>query len=353
MQQDLLSNQSIVITGCCGSVGSALVHRLLTDKHYQTCQVTGLDNNEDGIFAIEERWKANEHGRFYIADVRDQRALRQRFADADIVLHCAALKHVYQCEKAPSEAVNTNVLGVASVIAASRDAGVRRVLFTSSDKAVNPTNVMGTSKLMGERLITAANASSNSGAIFASTRFGNVLGSRGSVVEVFRRQIAHGGPVTITDSDMTRFAMSIQDAVSLVLGSVTLARGGEVFITKMPVIKIKDLARVMIEALASRHDHDPKKIEIRVIGARPGEKMYEELLTGEETRRAIELEDYFIVRPAFTPIYSRIRYEYPGLCSEKVIRPYVSSEEPKLPLEDIRILLDKAGLLAEQTPVLR
>ncbi len=345
MDNYTLDGQLIVITGCCGSVGSALVRRLLTDERYSKCQVVGLDNSEDGIFQIEEKWKDNIRGRFYVADVRERESLRQRFADADMVFHCAALKHVYQCEKAPSEAVSTNVLGVESVISAARDASVRRVLFTSSDKAVNPTNVMGTSKLMGERLITAANASSHNGAIFASTRFGNVLGSRGSVVEVFRRQIAAGGPVTLTSPEMTRFVMSIEQAVALVLGSVSLARGGEVFITKMPVICVKDLAHAMIVSLAPRYGHDPDRIEVQVTGPRPGEKMYEELLTGEETRRAVELEEYFVVRPAFTPVYSRIRYEYAGLRNEKVERPYVSAEEPRLAVPEIGTLLDKAGLL--------
>jgi FlaA1/EpsC-like NDP-sugar epimerase len=347
MENKSLDGQHIVVTGCCGSIGSALIEELLTGARYNQCGVTGLDNNEDGIFQIENKWAGNARARYYVADVRDRNSLRQRFVDADVVIHCAALKHVYQCEKAPSEAVNTNVLGVEAVIAAARDAGVRRVLFTSSDKAVNPTNVMGTSKLMGERLITAANASSHDGAIFASTRFGNVLGSRGSVVEVFRRQIKAGGPVTLTSPEMTRFVMSIKQAVALVLGSITLARGGEVFITKMPVICVKDLAEVMIQHLAHRYGYDPMAIEVRETGARPGEKMYEELLTGEETRRALELTEYFVVRPAFTPVYSRIHYEYPGLRSQKVDRPYVSVEEPKLAPPEIQRLLDKTGLLED------
>ena len=345
MQSPALDEKIIVITGCCGSVGSALVHRLLTDEKYRACEVVGLDNNEDGVFQIEDSWKTSKRCRFYIADVRDPKALRQRFADADVVLHCAALKHVYQCEKAPSEAVNTNVLGVEAVIAAARDAGVRRVLFTSSDKAVNPTNVMGTSKLMGERLITAANASSNSGAIFASTRFGNVLGSRGSVVEVFRRQIAAGGPVTLTSQDMTRFVMSISEAVELVLGSVGLARGGEVFITKMPVISILDLAQVMVEQLARQYGHDPKLVQMKIIGPRPGEKMYEELLNTEETRRTIELEKYFVIRPAFAQIYSRIRYDYPDVLNSHVGRAYVSADESRLSRDEILLMLQRAELL--------
>ncbi len=345
MESYTLESQFIVVTGCCGSVGSALIHKLLTDEKYASCHVVGLDNNEDGVFQIEEKWKGSTRGRFYVADVRDQKALRQRFADADVVLHCAALKHVYQCEKAPSEAVNTNVLGVEAVITAARDAGVRRVLFTSSDKAVNPTNVMGTSKLMGERLITAANASSHDGAIFASARFGNVLGSRGSVVEVFRRQIASGGPVTLSSPEMTRFVMSIDQAVDLLLESVGLARGGEVFITKMPVISIKDLAEVMIERMAMVCGYLPGDIKIHETGPRPGEKMYEELLTAEETRRTIELKDFFVVKPAFTAVYSRISYEYNAALKRSVERPYISSEEEKLSKQEIYTLLNDAGLL--------
>lgn len=345
MEHDVLNGQSIVVTGCCGSVGAALVNRLLNDPRYEQCSVVGLDNNEDGIFQIEEKWKDRDAGKFYIADVRDREALEQWFSDADVVVHCAALKHVYQCEKAPSEAVNTNILGVEAVIAAANDAGVRRVLFTSSDKAVNPTNVMGTSKLMGERLITAANTSSHTGAIFASTRFGNVLGSRGSVVEVFRRQIAAGGPVTLTSQDMTRFVMSISEAVELVLGSVGLARGGEVFITKMPVISIQDLAKVMVEQLAGSYGHDPKSIRVEITGPRPGEKMYEELLNTEETRRTIELKKYFVIQPAFAQMYSRIQYDYADVVNRRVEHAYISADEPRLSRDEIALMLRRAGLL--------
>ena len=334
----------IVITGCCGSIGAALVRRLLTNDDYKTCQVVGLDNNENGIFKIEEEW-AGKNARFYIADVRDQHSLYQRFADANVVLHCAALKHVYQCEKAPGEAVKTNILGVEAVIAAARDAGVRRVLFTSSDKAVNPTNVMGTSKLMGERLITAANASPNNSTIFASTRFGNVLGSRGSVVEVFQRQIAAGGPVTLTSPEMTRFVMSINQAVDLLLESVGLACGGEVFITKMPVISIEMLAEVMIEHMAKSYGYLPEDIKINEVGLRAGEKMYEELLTVEETRRTVELKDFFVVKPAFTGVYSRARYEYSAALRDSVECSYISSGEPKLTKQEIFALLVRTGLL--------
>lgn len=334
----------VAVTGCCGSIGSALVSRLLAGAGGFTGEVVGLDNSEDGVFKIESRWEGEPRGRFYVADVRDAAAMKRRFAGSQIVLHCAALKHVFQCEKAPSEAIRTNVLGVETVIDAARDADVERVLFTSSDKAANPTSVMGTSKLMGERLITAAN-SNQSGTVFASTRFGNVLGSRGSVVEVFRGQIRAGGPVTLTSSGMTRFVMSVDQAVSLVLRSVELACGGEVFITKMPVLAIADLARVLIDDLAGAYGYDPQSIAVREIGVRPGEKMYEELMTGEETRRAIELADYFVVLPAFRQVYGDILYDYPDKRRDTVKRPYVSADEPRLEGDGAAKLLREAGLL--------
>ncbi len=218
--------RKVVVTGCCGTLGRRLVRRLLDPEYVFRGAILGIDNNEDGIFRMEARWTDEPRARFLLGDVRDQSSLRRLFAGADTVLHCAAYKHVYQCEKAPFEAMRTNILGVESVIQAASEVGVSRVLFTSSDKAVNPTNVMGTSKLMGERLITAANANGG-GAVFASTRFGNVLGSRGSVTEIFASQIARGGPLTLTSSEMTRFVMSIDEAVRLVLSSVPLARGGD------------------------------------------------------------------------------------------------------------------------------
>jgi len=203
-----------------------------------------------------------------------------------------------------------------------------KVIFTSSDKAVNPTNVMGTSKLMGERLMTAANSNQHDdGPIFTSTRFGNVLGSSGSVVPIFHKQIAKGGPVTLTQADMTRFVMSIGQAVRLVVDSANLAQGGDVFITKMPVIRIKDLADIMIAALAPVYGHRPEAIEITEIGVKPGEKLYEELMNHEEMRRAVELPRYFSILPAFRGLYKDIPYNYPDILSTTVTKPYNSSYE--------------------------
>jgi FlaA1/EpsC-like NDP-sugar epimerase len=205
---------------------------------------------------------------------------------------------------------------------------------------------MGTSKLMGERLMAAANSHKRGdGPVFASTRFGNVLGSSGSVIPIFHNQIAHGGPVTLTDPDMTRFVMSIEDSVRLVIDSAELAQGGEVFITKMPVVRIEDLASAMIRALASVYGFDSGAIETTVIGTKPGEKLYEELMSDEETRRSVELTRYFSVLPAFRGIYRDIAYDYPGLVSGTVTNPYVSSMERAMTADEILELLQVNGLL--------
>ena len=341
-----LENKKILVTGCCGTVGSQLLRALLASGQYNPAQVIGIDNNETELFFQEQQYLDDPRARFFLADVRDQRELALRMDGADIVFHTAAYKHVVMCERSPMEAVQTNILGVENVIRAANETQVGKVIFTSSDKAVNPTNVMGTSKLMGERLMTAANSNRrNGGPIFASTRFGNVLGSNGSVIPIFRRQIENGGPVTITDEAMTRFVMSIEESVRLVIESAALARGGEVFITKMPVIRIIDLAHVMIDALADGFGHDPRSIELQFIGSKPGEKLYEELMSDEETRRAVELPRYFAVLPAFRGLYANIRYDFPELVSEQVTNPYVSSNETPLSRGELAEFLVRNRLL--------
>jgi len=242
--------------------------------------------------------------------------------------------------------VQTNILGVQNIIYAAIENKVERVIFTSSDKAVNPTNVMGTSKLMGERLITAANSNlRGDGPIFASTRFGNVLGSRGSVIPIFHNQIRRGGPVTLTDPEMTRFIMSIEEAVQLVIDSGILCQGGEVFVTKMPAIRIKDLAEVMVEELAPIYGHRAGDIEIRIVGHQPGEKLYEELLNQEETRRSWELTRYFLVLPAFREIYRDIAFDYPDIRSKEVTSAYHSGTETPLSKAQLVTFLQKNNLL--------
>jgi FlaA1/EpsC-like NDP-sugar epimerase len=291
---------------------------------------------------------SDQRTRFFVCDIRSYDDLEPHFQDIDVVIHTAALKHVVLSERSPAQAVQTNIDGVQNVINAAKRRGVSRVMFTSSDKAVNPTNVMGTTKLMGERLITAANSSERSNrTIFASTRFGNVLGSRGSVVPIFKKQIAEGLPVTLTDTEMTRFVMSIEEAVHLVLDSCQQAIGGEVFVTKMAVVRICDLAQAMIEEFAPRYGRDPKDVELNVIGVKPGEKLYEELMSEEELRRAVELKDYFSVLPAFRGFHASKAYDYEGLSDRPVTEPYISANQTCLTIPQIRQLLSDYGLLED------
>lgn len=341
-----LSGKRVLVTGACGTVGSELVKQLLTQ--YNVAELIGIDNNESETFFLEQKYRDYPNASFYIGDIRDRDKLVRKFQGVDVIFHSAAFKHVILCERSPFEAVQSNILGVRNVIDAACECSVEKVIFTSSDKAVNPTNVMGTSKLMGERLITAANSSlRGKGPIFASTRFGNVLGSRGSVIPIFREQIRKGKNVTLTDPEMTRFIMSIQEATRLVIDSSTYAKGGEVFVTKMPVIRIKDLAEVMIEALAPKYGFKPEDIEIEIIGSKPGEKLYEELMSDEETRRTIELERYFSVIPAFRGIYRQISYDYPNVISNEVDNPYNSSNELPLTKKELLSFLLENSLLEE------
>lgn len=331
MDFSTFDKQRIVVTGACGSVGSELIRQLLTDSRYNPAEVIGIDNNESELFFKDQSWINDKRVRYFICDIRDKLELQQRFRGADVVFHTAALKHVVLCERSPEQAVHTNIQGVQNVIDASTACNVKVVIFTSSDKAVNPTNVMGTSKLMGERLMTAANSHKRDKyPIFASTRFGNVLGSNGSVVPIFKNQISSGGPLTLTHTDMTRFVMSIESASQLVLNTASLAKGGEVFITKMPIVRIEILAKAMIEVLSTRYGYSPEEIKIEDIGTKPGEKLYEELMSDEETRRSIELANYFSVLPAFRGIYQDIVYNYSDIVNEKVDNPYNSSTEISL-----------------------
>ena len=339
-----LKQKRVLVTGACGTVGRELVRQLLEQQ--QAGELIAVDNNESELFFLEQQFSEYTQTSFFIADIRDRDRLSDKMKGIDWVFHTAAFKHVLQCERSPFEAVQTNILGVQNIIYAAIENNVERVIFTSSDKAVNPTNVMGTSKLMGERLITAANSSlRGERPVFASTRFGNVLGSRGSVIPIFRDQIRHGGPVTLTDPEMTRFIMSIEEAVRLVIDSGNMCRGGEVFVTKMPAIRIQDLAEVMVDNLAPIFGRESKDIEIKNVGHQPGEKLYEELLNQEETRRSWELTRYFVVFPAFREIYRNIDFEYPELASKEVTSAYHSGTETPLSKTQLAAFLEKNKLL--------
>ena len=336
----------ILVTGACGTVGSELVKQLLLGDDYDIKELIGIDNNESALFFMDQKYLNDTRANFFVADIKDKDELINKTKGIDIIFHAAALKHVVLCEKSPDQAVKTNILGLQNIISSANINSVEVVIFTSSDKAVNPTNVMGTSKLMGERLMTAANSNKREkGPIFASTRFGNVLGSSGSVIPIFHNQIAKGGPVTLTDKNMTRFVMSVQESVQLVIDSAQLARGGEVFVTKMPVIRIEDLAVAMIDLLAPKYHKNINDIVIEQIGTKPGEKLYEELMSDEELRRTLELDKYFSVLPAFRGIYNDIDYAYSNIINSLVSDPYTSELQSSLSIEEIKTFLEKYKLL--------
>jgi UDP-N-acetylglucosamine 4,6-dehydratase/5-epimerase len=220
----------------------------------------------------------------------------------ELVIHAAAMKHVPACEFNPFEATETNVRGTQNVVEAAIDSGVERVLTVSTDKAVDPTNVMGATKLLAERLMSGAELYKGaSPARFASVRFGNVIGSRGSIVPLILRQVARGGPVTVTDPDMTRYLMPLGEAANLCLTAMERMNGGEVFILKMPRVRIGDLVDVLVEAYAGRFGYRPDQIAVEQIGMRAGEKFDEGLMTADERRRVRDLDDMWVVPRATTP----------------------------------------------------
>jgi FlaA1/EpsC-like NDP-sugar epimerase len=338
-----LRGKKIVVTGVCGTVGKEIVAQLLT--RFEPELVIGLDNNESELAYLYELHRKHRNARFFLCDMRDQAALLRETRHVNIIFHAAAYKHVYICERSPMEAIQTNILGVQNVIQSALANGVTELVFTSSDKAVNPTNVMGTSKLMGERLVTAAAIDPHhAGVKFLSTRFGNVLGSRGSVIPLFLEQIRKGGPVTLSDPGMTRFVMTLDESVRLTIASLTLGKPGDVVVTKMPAIRIVDLVEVMIRERAPKHGFRPDDIAVETVGKRPGEKLYEELMNDEEIRRAIELEQYFVVRPAM--MTQSIESEnYGSTDYGKPLQPYNSGNVEPLSQDALAELLHRSALI--------
>ncbi len=329
--------RKILVTGGTGSIGSQIVRQLLA---FEPRVLRVLSRDETKQFHLEEDLsrKGSVAGvRFLIGDVRDPVRLRRALEGIEIVFHAAAMKHVPACEYNPFEAVQTNVLGTQNVITAAREAGVERVVAVSTDKAASPENTMGATKLLAERLIASAHLSS-SGQVLCGVRFGNVIGSRGSLVPRVLRQLEAGDAVTLTHPQMTRFMMTIEDAVRLVLAAGARSRGGEIFILKMPALRIRDLLEVLIEEHAARSGRRPSEFPIREIGIRAGEKLHEVLLTEEETWRTREEEDVFVLEPRGDG--------GPSDGGAGVgLRRYDSASAPLMDRSAIRRLLDRSGLL--------
>lgn len=290
----MLTGQSVLVTGGAGSVGRALVSRFL-DEDPEVIRI--LDNNEPALSEVKSALD-DDRCRYLLGDIRDSDRLARAMQDIDIVVHTAAMKHVDISEYNPFEAVKTNVMGLQNVVDTAIDTDVRRLVFTSSDKAASPANTMGTTKLLGEKLITAGNKyKGRSGLRLTSVRFGNVINSSQSVIPVFREQIRSGGPVTLTDERMTRFFLTFDDIEHLILEAIERSEGGEVFARKMPAIRIEDLAHAMIVVLGPTYGHDPDDIEVDIIGKRAGETLHEEIMTRRESQRAVESESLFAIPP--------------------------------------------------------
>ena len=330
--------KSVLITGGSGSFGGALVAELLRSSDPKVVRL--LDHDENGLWEMQSRFPAEKRLRYLLGDIRDPDRLRMACRGIDVVIHAAALKHVHACEYNPFEAFKTNVLGTQNVIDAALDCEVGKVVLTSTDKAANPSNVMGTTKLLAEKLTVAANYYRGPHrTAFSCVRFGNVLGTRGSAPLLFREQIAAGGPVTITDRRMSRFLMTLDDAVRLVLKAVGLARGGETFILKVESAKVTDMAAVMVRAFAGG-----RKIRLATTGPRPGEKLYEELITEEEVARAHELEDMYLLLPSMPELLPADLKAYPGARPARRV-PYRSDRVRKISTKEIEHLFRRAGLL--------
>ena len=278
-----LSGATILLTGGTGSFGNAFVERVTRDWPDATIRVYSRDELKQS----EMRAKFGDRQvRYMLGDIRNKTRMARACQGADIVVHAAAMKQVPACEYNPFEAVQTNVLGAQHVVDCAIDSDVQKVVALSTDKAVNPVNLYGATKLCAEKIVVQGNAyASQSDTVLACVRYGNVVGSRGSVVPLFRDQAATG-KLTITDERMTRFWITLPQAVDLVLFALDHATGGEVFIPKIPSMKVTDLADAMAPGV-------PRE----TIGIRPGEKLHEVLLTADESRHAVETEDVYVVLP--------------------------------------------------------
>ena len=337
-RNEFYEDKTILVTGGVGSIGSEIVRMILK---YNPKAVRILDNNETGLFDLEQELQSKKI-RLFVGDVKDKERLRRAVEGVDIVFHAAALKHVPLCEYNPFEAVKTNVIGTQNIIEVAMDEEVEKFITISTDKAVNPVNAMGATKLLAERLTVSANFyKGKRKTAFSCVRFGNVLDTRGSVIPLFRKQIKNGGPLTVTDQGMTRFTMSISKAVELVLKAAKITKGGEIFIFKMPALQIGDLAEVIVEESAPKYRYAPEVFEIKTIGKRAGEKMYEELMTEDEAENAYEDEEMFVVLPQTFDIMGKLPYKLPDNLKKAQVRDYSSKDVKLLSKEGIKSLLNE------------
>ncbi|MCG9022847.1 polysaccharide biosynthesis protein [Laribacter hongkongensis] len=282
----MFANKVLLITGGTGSFGNAVLRRFLNGSLREIRIFSRDEKKQDDM---RKRYNSDKL-KFYIGDVRDSRSVEQAMRGVDYVFHAAALKQVPSCEFHPMQAVRTNVLGTENVLEAAIGAGVKRVVCLSTDKAVYPINAMGISKAMMEKVMLAASRNlEGTGTVICGTRYGNVMASRGSVIPLFVEQVFAGSPVTITDPSMTRFMMTLADAVDLVLYAFEHGNNGDIFVQKAPAATVEVLAKAILE-LTNKPNHP-----VHVMGTRHGEKLYEALLSREEMATAQDMGDYFCV----------------------------------------------------------
>jgi len=335
--EKVFKGKKILVTGGTGSIGNEIVKRLLD---YKPDVVRIFSNDEDTTFGMKQELADLPNIRFLIGDVRDKERLILAMENIDIVYHAAALKHVPLCEYNPFEAIKTNVFGTQNVIEAALACGVKKVINISTDKAVNPINTMGATKLLAEKLIIDANEGKGTKpTIFFTVRFGNVLFTRGSVIPLFEKQIKEKKSVTLTDQNMTRFVMSKDNTINLVFKATLIAKGGEIFILKMPVVKLRDLADVVIEYYSKINDYKKEEIKKNVIGPRVGEKIFEELMTENEAKLAFETKEMLIIPPQMVlPHLSCEIKDYEGAKNSKLKR-YTSRDAKPLNKNEIKKML--------------
>jgi len=333
----LLDNKILMITGGTGSFGNMVLKRFL-DKNVKEIRIFSRDEKKQDEMRISLN---NKKLKFVIGDVRDYSSVFQAMKSVDYVFHAAALKQVPSCEFYPMEAVRTNVMGTENVMNAATANGVKRVIVLSTDKAVYPINSMGISKALAEKLMVAKARMQNAGeTVLCATRYGNVMASRGSVIPLFVSQLKEGKPLTITDPNMTRFLMSLEDSVDLVLYAFEHAKQGDIFVQKAPASTVGDLAQALIELFK-------KNNPIRVIGTRHGEKLYESLISREEMAKAQDLLSYYRI-PADNRDLNYAQYLSEGEEKISLQNDYTSHNTERLNVEQVKEMLLKLEFIQEE-----